>query len=130
MKALTPQSEAARGRLCNIQLGIRARLATLPPPNAHESNSHLTETTSTQKTKEQNRMPKEALELIENYASLVSIDVRKADFSDPKDNYLLDLCNTIGAEYLVTGDTLLLNLRQHNQTKIVKYRDFCDLIGI
>jgi predicted nucleic acid-binding protein len=29
----------------------------------------------------------------------------------------------------VTGDHLLLELGQHNETKIIQYRDFCTLFG-
>ena len=73
----------------------------------------------------------QTLELLETYASLVAIASRTADFSDPKDDYLLeDLCAAIPADFLVTGDTALLALGQYRQTKILKYRDFCDLFRI
>lgn len=69
----------------------------------------------------------EALELLESYASLAEIKARAADFADAKDNYLLDLCDAISSDYLVTGDTLLLELEQHNQTKVISYRSFWTL---
>jgi putative PIN family toxin of toxin-antitoxin system len=44
------------------------------------------------------------IELINAKANVVSILYRTADFIDSKDNYLLDLCQTVLADYLVTGD--------------------------
>ncbi len=71
----------------------------------------------------------QTLVLLESVASLVVIEARGADFADPKDNYLLDLFDTISADFLITGDALLLDLNRHWNTSIVKYRDFCDLFN-
>jgi uncharacterized protein len=111
------------------------RLVSLPEVELYtclELNSEFIEVSNRPKLKKYIRKDRiqETLELLESYASLVSIESRDANFTDPKDNYLLDLCNTINATYLVTGDNLLLDLKVHNQTKILKYRDFCDLFGI
>lgn len=38
---------------------------------------------------------------------------------DPKDVYLLALSDAVKADYLVSGDSNLLELKQYNQTKIV-----------
>ena len=43
---------------------------------------------------------------------------------DPKDLYLLSLAETIGADYIVSGDADLTDLGQYNQTKIMKLADF------
>ena len=43
---------------------------------------------------------------------------------DPKDLYLLSLAETIGADYIVSGDADLTDLGQHRQTRIVKLADF------
>lgn len=43
---------------------------------------------------------------------------------DPKDLYLLSLAETIGADYIVSGDADLLCLGQHKQTQIIKLSDF------
>jgi len=43
---------------------------------------------------------------------------------DPKDDYLLALSIASEAHYLVTGDTDLLEMRQINNTIIIKYIDF------
>jgi len=72
----------------------------------------------------------ETLELMNAKAFRVPIAHRAADFSDAKDNYLLDLCDTVQADFLVTGDKPLLQLGQYNQTRIVTYRDFCAMLGV
>lgn len=72
----------------------------------------------------------ETFELMNARALLVAIAERTADFSDAKDNYLLDLCDTVLADYLVTGDKPLLALGQHHQTRIVTYRAFCEMLGL
>lgn len=43
---------------------------------------------------------------------------------DPQDLYLLSLAETIGADYIVSGDADLTDLGQYNQTKIMKLADF------
>ena len=63
-------------------------------------------------------------------AILVQITSRMADFNDANDNYLLDLCHAVQADYLVTGDKPLLALGNYNETQILSYRAFCDNIGI
>ena len=72
----------------------------------------------------------ETFELMNAKAIVVQIAHRAADFIDPKDNYLLDLCDTVEAHYLVTGDVQLLNLGHHNRTRILRYRTFCEMLGL
>lgn len=43
---------------------------------------------------------------------------------DEKDNFLLDLCVSGNADYLVTGDADLLELNPFQQTAIIDYRSF------
>jgi len=43
---------------------------------------------------------------------------------DPKDDYLLALSIAADAHYLVTGDADLLEMKQINNTTIIKYTDF------
>ena len=40
---------------------------------------------------------------------------------DPKDVYLLALSDVVKADYLVSGDSDLLELKEHNRTQIVDY---------
>lgn len=64
------------------------------------------------------------LELMSSKAITVKIEHRTANFSDPKDNYLLDLCQTVRADFLVTGDKRLLELGFFGASKIISYSDF------
>ncbi|MBR6927208.1 MAG: putative toxin-antitoxin system toxin component, PIN family [Bacteroidaceae bacterium] len=43
---------------------------------------------------------------------------------DPKDLYLLALADTIRADYIVSGDADLTDLKQYHQTRIIKLADF------
>ena len=49
---------------------------------------------------------------------------------DPKDNYLLDLAQDSGADYLITGDRDLLILENFAGTIILTYQDFTSIIGM
>ncbi len=71
----------------------------------------------------------DTLELINAKAIILTI-IQQADFSDPKDNYLLDLCQTAEAGYLITGDKLLLALEIYGSTNIITYRKFCEILGL
>ena len=70
------------------------------------------------------------IELINAKASVVTISHRTADFVDPKDNYLLVLCETIQADFLITGDKPLLALETYGQTRIITYRAFRDILAL
>lgn len=70
------------------------------------------------------------LELMNAKAISISIASRTADFADVKDNYLLDLCETAKADFLVTGDKLLLALETYGQTRIITYRTFREILTI
>jgi putative PIN family toxin of toxin-antitoxin system len=61
--------------------------------------------------------------------SLVSIHEQTFRSRDPKDNYLLDLAETINADYLVTGDNDLLVLKHHIGTVIVSMNEFLLILG-
>ena len=47
---------------------------------------------------------------------------------DPKDLYLLSLAETIGADYIVSGDADLTDIGQYDQTRIMKLADFKAMI--
>ncbi|MEO6036774.1 MAG: putative toxin-antitoxin system toxin component, PIN family [Saprospiraceae bacterium] len=70
------------------------------------------------------------IELMTAKAISITIATPTADFADAKDNYLLDLCKTVPADFLVTGDKLLLALNNYGQTRIITYRAFRDLLAI
>lgn len=49
---------------------------------------------------------------------------------DPKDVYLLTLSDVVKADYLVSGDKDLLDLKEYNQTKIVDFETFLPLLSL
>lgn len=49
---------------------------------------------------------------------------------DPKDVYLLTLCEAAKVDVLVTGDADLLKLGQYNLTKIVAFEEALSLLGM
>ena len=48
----------------------------------------------------------------------------QSEIRDPKDLYLLSLAESIDADYIVSGDSDLLELQQHKQTKMLAFADF------
>lgn len=57
--------------------------------------------------------------------------VKKIKFErDPKDAYLLSLCNSSEAEIMITGDKDLLDLGEFENTKIFSPRDFIDFLKL
>ena len=54
----------------------------------------------------------------------IETEVTHTAVRDPKDLYLLALADTIGADYIVSGDADLTDLGQHNRTRIMKLADF------
>lgn len=54
----------------------------------------------------------------------IKVEVAPSAIRDPKDLYLLALADTIGADYIVSGDADLTDLNQHGQTMILKLADF------
>jgi hypothetical protein len=48
----------------------------------------------------------------------------ESNIRDPKDLYLLSLADGVEADYIVSGDTDLLELQQHKQTKMMTFADF------
>ena len=66
------------------------------------------------------------LAIINAFCQFVTIeaDISPKAVRDPKDLYLLALADTIGADYIVSGDADLTDLGQYNQTCIMKLADF------
>ena len=52
----------------------------------------------------------------------------QSEIRDPKDLYLLSLAESVEADYLVSGDADILDLKQHKQTKMLKLSDFIKLL--
>ncbi len=51
-----------------------------------------------------------------------------AKIRDPKDLYLLSLSETVNADYIVSGDIDVLDLKWHKQTKMVTFAEFKALL--
>lgn len=77
----------------------------------------------------QNRIQPTDLEYMLNliaifcYNALIQCDA-VSEVRDAKDLYLLSLAETIGAEYLVSGDSDLTDLQEHGVTRIVTLAEF------
>ena len=67
---------------------------------------------------------RELMALLEMKALFVEIKEHVSDCRDTKDNFLLDLCISGNADYLVTGDADLIALHPFRGVKIIHYRDF------
>lgn len=48
----------------------------------------------------------------------------QSEIRDPKDLYLLSLAESIEADYIVSGDADLIELKQHKTTKMMSLADF------
>ena len=55
---------------------------------------------------------------------VIESEVSQTAVRDPKDLYLLALADTIGADYIVSGDADQIDLRQYHQARIIKLADF------
>lgn len=64
------------------------------------------------------------LELIGTIKIIVNVKSNTNICRDIKDNFLLNLCKDGKANYLITEDLDLLELKDYQSTKIVKYRQF------
>ncbi len=71
---------------------------------------------------------KELISLLHSKIEWVEIGEHFEDCRDAKDNFLLDLCVSGKADYLVTGDEDLLVLKPFHGTKITNYRLFQELL--
>ncbi|MEM7655411.1 MAG: putative toxin-antitoxin system toxin component, PIN family [Bacteroidota bacterium] len=69
------------------------------------------------------------LELFEAFGELVEVVSEVEVCRDPKDNFLLALAKDSGADYLITGDQDVLVLDRFEQTNIVTFTEFIELIG-
>ncbi len=59
----------------------------------------------------------------EKYIPKKKVDLCK----DPGDNFLLELAEESRADYLISGDKYVLELKQYKSTKIISPRDFLNI---
>ena len=70
----------------------------------------------------------ELLETIEEYANFVQVTSKIELCRDKKDNFLLSLAKDSNADYLVTGDKDLLELKRIKKTTILTITEFLNTI--
>ena len=69
------------------------------------------------------------LRIIRAYCRLAEVSqAAKSPVRDPKGLYLLSLAESVGADYLVSGDADLLVLGMHKSTRLVKFSEFRNLM--
>lgn len=71
----------------------------------------------------------ELLALFDLFGELIEIQSEVEICRDPKDNFLLALAKDSEADYLITGDQDLLVLEEFEQTKILTFKEFSNLMG-
>ena len=64
------------------------------------------------------------LELLDIVDEIVDVKSKTDICRDKNDNFLLNLSKDGNADYLITEDLDLLELKKHFKTKIVKYKQF------
>jgi hypothetical protein len=64
------------------------------------------------------------LDFFDVYADFIEVSSKIKKCRDPKDDFLLSLAVDSKADYLLTGDNDLLNLKRIGKTKIITFTDF------
>ncbi len=70
----------------------------------------------------------EMISLIHLKTDRIEIKEQFEECRDPKDNFLLDLCISGKADYLITGDNDLLVMNPFHGVEIVNYRQFREIL--
>ncbi len=74
---------------------------------------------------------REIFELLAQFANYVDLlGTSTANFQDAKDNYLLNLADEVQSDFLVTGDKLLLELGQYQNTRIISFAELLIQLGL
>jgi putative PIN family toxin of toxin-antitoxin system len=68
------------------------------------------------------------LDLLEKIIEIVEVKSKTDICRDKKDNFLLNLAKDGFADYLITEDLDLLEIKKYFKTKIVKYKQFTNEI--
>jgi len=83
-----------------------------------------------EKFKQPEEIIQRQLSLVANYSKIVRPNIKiKVVKDDPKDDMVLECAETANAEYIVSGDNHLLNLKQFKGIKILTPKQFLDLIN-
>jgi putative PIN family toxin of toxin-antitoxin system len=71
---------------------------------------------------------KELIAILDSIAERIELTQQFKACRDEKDNFLLDLCVSGNADYLITGDQDLLTLNSFYGTKIINYQSFQEFL--
>ncbi len=63
----------------------------------------------------------------EPFIDLIDVQSIVTACRDPKDNFLLDLAKDSKADYLLTGDNDLLDIKNFGKTKIITINNFFEV---
>ena len=79
-------------------------------------------------------LPLPTIEIIEDALDLYGekyIPGKKVNLCrDPNDNFLLELAQESRADYLISGDKLVLELKQYKSTKIITPKEFLRILKV
>jgi len=64
------------------------------------------------------------VDIFEVYGEIIEVKSNLKLCRDPKDNFLLSLAKDADANYLITGDKDLLDLKTIGKTKIITMKDY------
>lgn len=67
------------------------------------------------------------LEVIQEYSDFIEVKSKVKKCRDPKDDFLLSLGEDSKANFLITGDKDLLELKTHKKMKILTIKEFLNL---
>jgi len=66
----------------------------------------------------------DAINILKRHAERVQVTSEVNECEDPDDNFLLALCKDGNANYLVTGDKLLLRFKSFHSTEVISLRSY------
>jgi len=71
------------------------------------------------------------IKLVESYAEIVEVQ-RKIDVvrEDSDDNLIVECAVSADADFILSGDKHLLNLKEYNNIRIVSAREFLDILDM
>lgn len=81
----------------------------------------------------QTRLNKNTARFLADYkflATIIKVTTKVTICRDPRDNMFLELAKEIQADYLITGDNDLLEIKQFQTTKILKPSEFINQIKL
>ena len=64
------------------------------------------------------------IETIEKFSEFIDVTSEVKFLKDPKDDFLLSLALDGNADYLITGDKELLNVKNYGKTEIISFSEF------